>query len=476
MFSLLTLYIFTALISILIAIFLVDFARASSQASLKEAQRKKQENRSYSEEVLDAPLRKAIADEITGVIGSKESAQEIVEKVSEAICEELEKKVQIHTQKLSEKYEDIIEQKAKTEEIAWKKYDKVLSDKKNTEAVIRSIAEGLVVVDSKGKVIMMNPAAERLLEVSKKEKIGKDILDNLKEEQLVTMVKGAPEKEDKEIELVSHRDETKKVLRASSAVIENENGQTVGMVSMLSDITKQKELDLMKTNFIASVSHELRTPLVAIEKSLALILTGTTGAVSEQQGQFLNIAERNLKRLSRLINDLLDLSKLEAGKMGLKPQIRSIAAIINESVESFKSWADAKMITFKQDIMNDMPKVNIDPDRITQVLSNLIGNAIKFTPNNGVITIEAVLSAGPDSILVTVADNGIGINKESLGKVFDKFYQAGERVPTDIAGTGIGLSIAKEIIELHGGKIWVESQEGKGTKFIFSLPLNQRNF
>lgn len=465
--SLLTLYIFTAVISIVIAIFLVNFARASSHAALRDEQRRRSDY--PQEEFLDEGLRSTIVKEVSSVVGSVEHGSQIADKVSRVISEELQKKMESKTTELSDKYENILEQKTKAEEIAWKKYNKVLSDKKNTEAVIRSIAEGLVVVDSKGKVVMMNPAAERMLEVSRKDKIGKDMLDNLKEEQLISMVKGAPDKEDKEIEVMSQRDETRKVLRASSAVIENENGQTIGMVSVLSDITKQKELDQMKSNFVASVSHELRTPLVAIDKSLGLILSGTTGAVSEQQAQFLEIAERNLKRLSRLINDLLDLSKLEAGKMEMRIQPVSIDHVIRESVESLKSWADTKAIELKAEIQPGLPQVSIDTDRVTQVLNNLIGNAIKFTPTNGTIKVEASSNAGR-MIEISVSDNGVGIAKDALPKVFDKFYQAGERVPTDITGTGIGLSIAKEIVELHGGKIWAESEEGVGTRFIFTLP------
>jgi len=467
-----TLYIVTGVISILIAIFLVNFARASGQARLKTDGLMRRSSLEQDTSLLDDSLRNTIFEEVSHVVDSSEQGREIMKKVTGIIAEELEKKVELHTQELSEKYETILEQKNKAEEIAWKKYDKVLSDKKNTDAVIRSVAEGLVVVNAKGKVIMMNPAAERLLDVSKKEKIGKGLLDNLKEEQLVSMIKGDSDQEDREIEVISHQDETKKILRASSAVIENENGQTVGMVSVLSDITKQKELDQMKSNFVASVSHELRTPLVAIEKSLSLILNGTTGAISPQQEQFLTIAERNLKRLGRLINDLLDLSKLEAGRLDLRTQPVSIEKIITESVESLKSWADTKSIEIRKNMQPGLPEVNVDTDRITQVLNNLLGNSIKFTPEKGIIVVEAVLAENRNWLCVSISDNGIGISKEALPKVFDKFYQVGERVPTDITGTGIGLSIAKEIVELHGGKIWAESEAGSGTKFIFTLPLS----
>lgn len=298
-------------------------------------------------------------------------------------------------------------------------------EKKDTEAVLKSIAEGLVVVDSEGKVIMMNPAAEKLLGVERKNKIGKNLLEGLKEERLVSLIKGS-EKE-REIELISQQDETKKILRASSAVIEDENGRTVGMVSVLSDITKQKELDRMKSQFIASVSHELRTPLIAIEKSLSLLLSKAVGPISETQEQFLSIAERILKRLSRLINDLLDLSRLEAGRMRLETNPSSIEKIIDECVETFITWANTKSIKIEKRIQKNLPLVNIDPIRINQVLNNLIGNAIKFTPKNGRIIVEASLY--PKEIRVSVADTGIGIPKDALNKVFDKFYQVHERTP-----------------------------------------------
>lgn len=475
--SLVGFYIFTAVISIVIAFFLVSFSRASAQARLSQEKKRTGQSLPRPPDSPDAPsvsdqgLRTAIFQEVDQILSSKGAGQETARLISEAIGREVEKKLASTTQELRSKYETIIEERSKSEEIAWKKYKNVLSDKQNTEAVIRSVAEGLLVVDSKGKVIMMNPAAEKLLGVSKKEKLGKSLTEGIKDEQLVSLVKGGQDAESKEIELVSQDDETKKILRASSAVIENEQGQTVGMVSVLSDITKQKELDRMKSNFIASVSHELRTPLVAIEKSISLILSKAVGEVPPPQEQFLVIADRNLKRLSRLINDLLDLSKLEAGKMELKKQNIPIEKVIAEVMETLQTWAQTKAIALKKEVEEGLPDVSIDPDRITQVLTNLIGNAIKFTPQQGTITVKAKFGKEKKDIQVSVADTGIGISPENIPKVFDKFYQIGERVSTDISGTGIGLSIAKEIVELHGGTIWVESEKGKGTEFIFTIPL-----
>jgi PAS domain S-box-containing protein len=463
-------YVITAIVSIAFAVLLISLARASSPAKIatEEKARKGVLTAGVSS---NEPLRRTIYEEIKGMVDSKQSEQ-ITRTITEVVNKEVEKRLNVNTQEMAKKYETLLKEKGFNEEIAWKKYKKVLTEKKDTEAVLHSIAEGLVVLDSKGKVVMMNPAAEKMLGVQKKDKIGRPIMENMREEQLISLVNDSSlDKENREIELVSPQDETKKTLRASTAVIENENGSTVGIVSVLSDITKQKELDQMKANFLSSVSHELRSPLVAMEKSISLILSKNTGPVNETQEQFLSIAERNIKRLGRLINDLLDLTKLEAGKLELKPQPASIESIIKDSVEGLNNWAQAKSINIERKIEEGIPLVNADPDRLVQVLTNLIGNAIKFTPNNGNITVDAVLRKDKQEVEVGVKDTGIGINKENLGKVFDKFYQVGERTPSDINGTGIGLSIAKEIVELHGGKIWVESEKGYGAKFIFTLPI-----
>ncbi len=469
MFSVTFVYIIVAIIGVIIALILAYLGTLQSKGSTTAIG--KTPRSLVTPPIIHSSINESIVKEIQPVLRSRKHSELISKKISHVFNKELEKRINLTAQEISKKYNALIEEKTRNEEIALKKYKKAIVEKRDTEAVIRSIAEGLVVVDAEGKVIMMNPAAEKLLGVEKENTFGKKLTENLKEEQLISLIKSSPDKENKEIELSSPDDETKKVLRASSAVIEDENGKTVGMVSVLSDITKQRELERMKSNFIASVSHELRTPLIAIEKSVSLLLSKTTGPISETQEQFLKIAHRNLKRLSRLINDLLDLSKLEAKKMALERKISSIKEIIDETMETFNTWAETKSITLEKRIEENIPMVNVDPSRITQVLTNLIGNAIKFTPQGGAITVEAHHKKDASCIEVSVADTGIGIDKQYLEKIFDRFYQTTERATTDISGTGLGLSICKELIELHGGKIWAESEKGYGAKFIFTLPL-----
>ncbi len=351
---------------------------------------------------------------------------------------------------------------------------RIISEKQRIDNIVHNMAEGMVVVDSDGKIILVNSVAESLLGITKND-IGRPIKEVVKNEHLLTLTKRiSSEKEEvveKDIELVNLDESTKKILRTSSAVVEDPNGNTVGMVTMLNDITKQKEIEGLKYQFIANVSHELRTPLVAIEKSVSLILSKATGEISETQNEFLSIAERNLKRLTLLINDLLDLSKLEERKAFLKLEKTDLGAIIADSVQSLHNWAATKFIQLNKSVSPDLIRVDVDPNKIIQVLNNLIGNAIKFTPENGSIIVEAVHDKQEGVVKVSVADTGKGIAAQDLDKVFEKFYQAGERNTSDVKGTGIGLAIVREIVELHKGKVWVESELGKGTRFIFTIPI-----
>ncbi len=414
-------------------------------------------------------LKSAVFNKLSSLPGSARKRQLAATAITGLFEEAVNKKVSLTRKDLGRKYETVIQEKDRAVEIINKKYKRLSSEKKQTEAIVRSIAEGLMVVNDKGEVLMMNPAAERLLGAKKEEKVGKSILSDLKEEQLISLVRETSGGEGREIEVSSAEDETKKVLRASSAVIEDEDGRTVGMVSVLTDVTKQKELERMKSNFVSNVSHELRTPIVAIQKSISVMLSRAAGTVSEAQERFLTIAKRNLERLSHLIDDILDLSRLDMGKVRMRLEPARVDALINESCDGLQTWAKSKGIRIERKIQQGLPEIPLDPDRIIQILNNIVGNAIKFTPSGGLVIVEAKLRK-QDEMEISVTDNGVGIAKGDLEKVFDRFQQVGERVATDIGGTGLGLSIAKEIVEMHGGRIWAESEKGRGAKFTFTLP------
>ncbi len=363
-----------------------------------------------------------------------------------------------------------------------KKHREVLRDKERVDNVIRNIAEGLVVVDSDGNVLLMNPAAERLLGISQKEGVGKKLTDNLSQGQMLALAKGRTDESAEgglhEIELAGSDESTKRVLRASTAVVENQDGKTVGMVSVLSDITKQKEIDKLKSDFISNVSHELRTPLIAIEKAISLVMGSDSGTPDDERKKFLEIAHRNLDRLTRLINDLLDISKIEAGKMKLNPVPGDLGDVIQHVLETLAPWAKQKDIRLEKYLPAYRVEIFMDADKIIQVLTNLIGNGIKFTHKGGRVFVEVTYRL-PDelfpktSVQVTIQDTGIGVAQEDMSRIFDKFEQVKGVHSSGIGGTGLGLPIAKEIIQMHGGKLWVESTEGSGSKFIFLLPKEE---
>jgi len=354
-------------------------------------------------------------------------------------------------------------------------YKTVKKEKKQTEAVVRSIADGLIVVNEKGETLLINPAAEKLLGVTKDEMQGKNLADQAKSEQLITMAQSVEGKEEKEVTYKSKNDETSRILRQSTAVIENEAGQTMGMVTMLTDVTKQKELDALKDKFVSNVTHELRTPLAAIKESVNLFLDKMLGEITQEQEKVLGITKRNITRLSRLIDGVLDISKLESGGMELKVSPFQLSDFISHTLGSFDAWANSKLITLDAKLPPESILMSADQDMLTQVLTNLIGNAFKFTPQGGKISIEVdqknLSETDPiPALQFGVRDTGPGISQNDQKKIFEKFSQGSAKPVDKIRGTGLGLSISREIVHLHGGRIWVESEEGIGSCFRFIIP------
>jgi len=232
-----------------------------------------------------------------------------------------------------------------------------------------------------------------------------------------------------------------------------------------------KKLDQLKSEFIASVSHEFRTPLNSIKESMALLAEGVVKLGEKQGDRVFEIARNNVNRLALLIDDLLDFAKLEAGRMRMDKQHYDLLSIIQEAVDSMKGIAEKKNVEIGLSQDGSRPFVLVDKGRLLQVLMNLVDNAIKFTPPGGKITVSVAVNGGKAQ--VAVEDTGVGIASEHLVRIFDKFEQVRQRHPgTEIRGTGLGLSISKQIVELHGGRIWVESEVRKGSRFIFTLPVN----
>jgi PAS domain S-box-containing protein len=362
-------------------------------------------------------------------------------------------------------------------------YDEVIKSKAYIENLVENAADIILSTDLEDRILTWNRGAEITLGYSKEEVIGKHLsillppqrVHELAEMRAKVELSGAL----RDIEVESNKKGGAAIyLSLSVSPITDGDGKIVGFLRVAKDVTEKKryerrlkELDKLKSDFVSNVSHELRTPLTAIKGSLDNMLDGLTGDLNEKQSRYLVRIKSNADRLARLINDLLDLSRIEAG-IKLKRTNLSLPTIAREVVESLGSVAAEKLISFEIECANINLTAWADSDRIAEVLTNLLGNAIKFTPTGGNV-IVSVARSGDSWVKVSIADTGPGITSEEASRIFDKFYQVSNPQQRKAMGTGLGLSIAKALVEMHGGKIWLESQAGKGSIFSFTLPAEQ---
>ena len=358
-------------------------------------------------------------------------------------------------------------------------------------AILETAVDAIITINEEAIVQSFNPAAEGLFGYSASEVIGHNVKMLVPEpyhSQHDTYVANYVRTGVKKIigigrEVKAQRKDGS-VFPISLSVGEARLGEYRLFTGIIHDITDVKKaektlkkanerlekLNEMKSEFISVVSHDLRTPLTSIKNAVSLLVTEKAGKLNETQAKFMSMAERNIDRLARLINDLLDLSRMEASKMQLQLAEVDIKRIIEQAVETFKSRADDKAIILGTDLEEDLPIVYVDSDRIEQVFANLLDNALKFTPEGGKITISA--RKIEDKVEVSVEDTGVGLSEGNRQHIFDQFYQTEDTLSRKTGGTGLGLSIVKQLVEAHGGKISLESEAGKGTRFFFALPVH----
>lgn len=332
-------------------------------------------------------------------------------------------------------------------------------------SIIGQTADSILIVDKKGLVIFANPAAARLFSRPEQDFLGKPFgypLDRGKIE---------------EIEIHGAEEETK---TGEMQVVDIIWQDQPAFLVTIRDITERKQaeqlklevekhirLDKLKDDFINTVSHELRTPLSISKEAISLILEKAPGNINDQQTEILQIAKNNIERLARIINGLLDVSKMEAGKVDLKKEEVDLPILIRMIAQAFEPKARDKGVELRVHLPETGIRVYADEDKLNQIFTNLVDNAVKFTPQG---TIEIAAEEKEKEIICRVRDSGIGIGPLDLPRIFDKFTQFGRKDGPGEKGTGLGLSIVKVLVELHRGRIWAESEPGRGTTVTFSLP------
>ncbi|RPI33199.1 MAG: GAF domain-containing protein [Chloroflexota bacterium] len=336
-------------------------------------------------------------------------------------------------------------------------YSRTEIERKKLETILTQVEDGVIVLDHDGRLILVNDAVRFAFNLGRSNLVGKHAEAVIQHTDLVDLLLEGKRNQPSRSEITI---EDGRVFNAQLTPIPD-----VGLAVTMQDITHLKELDRIKSDFVTTVSHDLRSPLTAILGYVELI--DRAGPVNDQQREFIRRVQFSVNNITALINDLLDLGRIEAGFDALK-EIVPLSAIIRYAAEGYRNRLEEKKQHLTLEIADDLPPVLGNPVRLRQMIGNMIGNAIKYTPSGGKINVRAKSEEG--QIIVQVCDNGPGIPPADQPYIFDKFYRA-SNIPADTPGTGLGLAIVKSIVENHQGRIWVDSLLGQGSTFTVVLPI-----
>jgi len=348
----------------------------------------------------------------------------------------------------------------------------IANEKSRTLSIINHMADGVLVTDQNGCVVLHNPAITRMLELEKEFPKKKNILDWSGNNELKDMLENVLAIKDSNSQGISRElawgEPPQRFFMAHSAPVRNEQGEMLGSVTIFNDVSRFKELDQMKSDFVNMVSHELRSPLSSIRQQVSIITEGLVGEISEKQEKILNRVLQRIDGHLAMISNLLDLSRIEAGQIVQQKERIVIPKIIEEVVELMSPEAEKKGLTFKVTLDSQIFPIHADYQSMETVLNNLVSNAIKYNREKGAVSITAQNSG--DFVEIKVSDNGVGIEKENLPQIFDKFYRIRTEQTRKVVGSGLGLPLVKDIVEAHLGTITVESKPEQGTTFTVLLP------
>jgi NtrC-family two-component system sensor histidine kinase KinB len=350
--------------------------------------------------------------------------------------------------------------------------EQIISEKTKGEAILSSIEDGLVVFDISLKMTGINPAARRILGLEFAGGTTLGCADILPAPNVCAMIRKTVETgkqpnvpDEQRIVTLSEGEGSHHYLYSVTPIRARDRNLS-GVVLLLRDITRLKEVERLKSEFITAASHELRTPLTSMGMSIDLLMEHAAAGLAEKDRELLYAAHEEVHRMKALVNDLLDLSKIEAGRIELEFESVPVSTLFDHVQEVFKGQVDMKEVTLTSEVTGDLPRIRADANKITWVLTNLISNALRYVSKGGHIQLIA-RRIGPQ-VHLSVRDDGPGIAPEYQSKIFQKFVRLKGQ---EAGGTGLGLTICKEIVRAHGGAIWVESNPGKGSTFIFTMPV-----
>ncbi len=344
------------------------------------------------------------------------------------------------------------------------------SERQRLDSVLRHMSDGVIATDRRGRIVIMNTAALDILNLKSEKVIGIPLLEILPLEERVTFRELLETQQERLIHLEEDGEDS--IIQCEFSVIQRESGFISGLVCVLTDVTEQQKIERERRNFVSNVSHELRTPLTSIKSYTEALVDGAWENKEIAPG-FLNVIETETDRMMRMITDLLNLSRMDQNRFGLEKEFINMNELVVHIVNRFEMVLQSEPYRDKNyRILTDITQrdlwVELDQDKITQVLDNIINNAIKYSPDGGRIIVR--LMETHTDIIVSVSDEGLGIARKDIPHLFDRFYRVDKARSRAMGGSGLGLAIAQEVVQLHGGKIWVNSIENKGSTFFVSLP------
>jgi len=343
----------------------------------------------------------------------------------------------------------------------------------DSSRLLDHLPDPLILTDVQGDIVWVNEKTEEIFGISGEEITGWSFIQIIKIDKIDKQLKevlqtGESSESSYEAATVKVRNPEGKYFFKITIKPILDNGKVGGALIQLSDVSRFKELERIKTDFVSIVSHELRTPLSSIAMGVGMLKDGLLGQLTPRGSEMVDAIEKDCDRLSKLAGNLLDLSKIEAGQIALETQLVQVKGLVDEAVRPLKWQAESQNIQIKTNIPEDLPYVEADFNKIVWVLANLLANSLRYSEPGGTIAVKVEMSG--NRMFFSVQDDGCGIPREYQDKIFQKFVQVkGDSGP--VGGAGLGLAICKEFVEAHSGQIWVESEEGKGSNFTFTLPL-----